>query len=339
MAEYHGVLPLLARNLLAHGRGTPPDVEQTLRAEFAENVRRNLWFASELVRISRGFAARNIVAIPYKGPLLAELAYGDLALRRFSDLDFLISPQDFARARQALADLGYQPSTSLSAVAQRMELKTGYELAFDSAAGKYLVELQWRLLPLFYAIDIRSGDLVRRSATAVLGGQELPSLSPEDLLLVLCLHAAKHLWMRMIWLGDIAETIRSQKIDYEIVWSRAQNLGVTRIVGVSLSLAKNVLESELPEAAVAGKPTDPREEALGREFAARLSRGAGYDLESRDYFWRILGLRERRRDQARYLWRLVWTPGAGDVAAVRLPGKLSPFYGAVRVVRLLRKLG
>jgi hypothetical protein len=83
---------------------------------------------------------------------------------------------------------------------------------------------------------------------------------------------------------------------------------------------------------------DRRVEALGDEFAQRLIRGADYDFESTEYFSLILKLRERRSDQWRYLWRLVWTPGAGEVAAVRLPEALFPLYRIVRMGRLMRKL-
>jgi hypothetical protein len=50
-------------------------------------------------------------------------------------------------------------------------------------------------------------------------------------------------------------------------------------------------------------------------------------------------LRERRVDRWRYLWRLVWTPSSGDIAAVRLPEALFPVYRIVRMGRLIRKLG
>jgi hypothetical protein len=78
--------------------------------------------------------------------------------------------------------------------------------------------------------------------------------------------------------------------------------------------------------------------ALGREFAGRLARGATYDFESTEYFLLILKVRERRGDRLRYLWRLVWTPTVGDVAAVRLPEALFPLHRIVRICRLTRKL-
>jgi hypothetical protein len=351
-AEYHGVLSLAARNLIElgrakDGRGLSTDVERSLRSAYEANLRRSLWFAAELARIMQHFERRQVQAVPYKGPVLAQSLYRDLGLRSFSDLDFLISPADFERAKQALAEIGYRPSGEInpaieSPAAERLWLRTGYERSFDSAAGENLVELQWALLPHFYAVDLGVQDLMARAGKTVVGESEVPYLSPEDSLLVLCLHAAKHLWTRLIWLSDIAETLRSRSgtetIDYSLVFSRARAVGIARILGVSFWLVKNVLRVEIPKSADEIIAADPRVPVLGSEFAARLARGATYDFESTEYFRLILTLRERRGDRSRYLWRLVWTPGAGDVAAVRLPEALFPLYRVVRIGRLLRKL-
>src|ERR1019366_9343012 len=134
-------------------------------------------------------------------------------------------------------------------------------------------------------------DLLARGGRTVVGGCEVPCLSPEDSLLVLCVHAAKHLWTRLIWLADIAETLRSQTIDHSLVFSRARDLGVVRILGVSFWLVKNVLRTELPEGAEETIAADPRVPVLGSEFAERLSSGTAYDFESTEYFRVIMKLR------------------------------------------------
>ena len=338
LAEHHGVLPLFAHNLSAHAHALPTEIQQSLGTAFEANARRNLWFASELVRIAQRFAEKYLPAIPYKGPVLAESAYGDVALRNFGDLDFLIAPADFGRAKRALAELGYRPSKEMSAAIERFWLRNGYECAFDGAAGKYLVELQWGLLPRFYAVDFRVEELLARAGRRLLGGQEVPSLSAEDSLLVLCLHAAKHLWMRLIWVCDIAETIRTQAIDWGVVCTRARELGLLRILAVSFILVRALFGVSLPKPAEEIVNSDPKVLDLGGEIVARVARSAIYDFESTEYFRWILKLRERRRDRVRYLWRLAWTPGEGDIAAIRLPEPLFPLYRVVRAVRLTRKL-
>jgi hypothetical protein len=323
---------------MEHARGLPPGIERTLRSEYEANLRRSLWFAAELARIIGHFESRQLRAVPYKGPLLAQSLYGDLGLRSFSDLDFLISSTDFERAKQALGEIGYRPSADVVPAVERWWLRTGYERSFDGAAGKNLVEMQWALLPYFYGVDLGVEDLLARAGRTVVGGYEVPCLSPEDSLLVLCLHAAKHLWTRLIWLSDIAEILRTQNIDYSLVFSRARALGLARILGVSFWLVQNVFRADLPQAAGEMIANDSRVSALGGEFGARLLGGEAYDFESTEYFRLILKLRERRGDRWRYLWRLVWTPGAGDVAAVRLPEALFPLYRIVRLGRLMRKL-
>lgn len=339
-AEHHGVLALAARNLLNHAPDLPPQIKTSLESDYTTNLRRGLWFASELLRITRHLAQNNVRAIPYKGPVLAHSAYGDLALRNFSDLDLLISPADFERAKKALAEIGYQPSKPHAPAVERLWLKTGYERSFDGPAGQNLVELQWAFLPYFYAVDpaqFEFEDLWSRAGRIALGAGDdsgVPCLSPEDSLLALCLHAAKHLWTRLIWIADIAESSRAPHLDFELIISRARALRIKRILGTSLWLAERLLGTVIPSVAQRLFAGDAEITSLGEICVARLVRAATYDFESTEYFKEVLRLRERRRDRGRFLLRLAWTPGQGDIDAVTLPESIFPLYHGVRLARL-----
>lgn len=348
-AEHHSVLPLAARNLLeidsaAPVRRLPAEIARGLQSAYDANLRRNLWFASEMLRILQHFESKQLPAVPYKGPVLAQSAYGDLALRRFSDLDFLICPADFSRAKEALAEIGYCPSAEMTRPVERFWLRKGNERVFDGPAGKNLLELQWAILPHFYAIDSNAEDLavenqIARARCTTVADHEVPSLSAGDNLLVLCVHGAKHLWMRLIWLTDIAETLRSEApaIDHTQLLARASALGIVRILGISFWLLQNLLREEIPAWTEETIASDRSVPMLGREFAERLATGASYNFESTEYFRLILKLRERPADRARYLWRLLSTPGVGDIEAVKLPGSLFPLYRIVRLSRLLKR--
>jgi len=343
LAERHGVLALAARNLSAYARNLPQEIQQSLTSEYAANLRRNLWFAGELARIVDHLKKNDVRAIPYKGPVLAQSAYGDVGLRSFFDLDLLISPADFSSAKKALREIGYHPSQEFSPAVERLFLRTGYERSFNGPAANNLLELQWSLLPYLYALDsesaaFASGDLIARSGRIRLGAAEVPCLSPEDSLLVSCLHAAKHLWTRLIWIADIAESLHAPELDGSQVVSRAREMGIARILGVSCWLAKRLLAAEVPPGARKVFDADADVERLGATYAARLARAATYNFNSTDYFRRIWRLRERPSDRSRYLWRLAWTPGPGDIAAIELPEILFPLYGIVRTGRLLRSL-
>jgi len=336
------VLALVAGDVLARPQ-VPAEIKQSVHSFYATNVKRGLWLAAELAAILEHFAKKGVPAIPYKGPVLAQSAYGNLALRTFHDLDLLIPLAQFAPAKNALAEIGFHPSQALSPPVERLYLHTGYERSFDGAAGKNMVELQWDLLPRFYAVDCSTAGmsvdaLLSRAGRTSLGAAEVPCLSPEDSLLALCLHAAKHLWARLLWVADISATLRCHEIDFAAVAQRARALGIARIVAVSLRLAEQLLHTQLPATARELSTSQAEELLLTNEFVARLTRSAAYDFESPDYFLKIRRLRERPADRWRYLWRLLWTPGPGELAAIKLPEPLFPLYHVVRVGRLLRKL-
>lgn len=68
LAEYHGVLSFVARNLVEHADYLPPKIADTLRSAYKQNLRRSLWFSAELVHIVRHFGERKIPVLPFKGP-------------------------------------------------------------------------------------------------------------------------------------------------------------------------------------------------------------------------------------------------------------------------------
>ncbi|MEH6534448.1 MAG: nucleotidyltransferase family protein, partial [Photobacterium frigidiphilum] len=50
-------------------------------------------------------------AYSFKGFELAQQLYGDLALRHSNDIDMLVKPEHYERARVVLADIGFTSST------------------------------------------------------------------------------------------------------------------------------------------------------------------------------------------------------------------------------------
>lgn len=338
LAEHHCVLPSVYRALRNNLHLLPPAMRAELQVRYESNARKNLKLTAELFRILDCLGADGISAIPYKGPLLAEVVYGDLALRDFSDLDVLVRASDMPRAKSALQRLGYTPSTELPPAVERAYLSTGYEYTFDGPAGPNLLELQWNIVPRFYAVEFSMDGFFERTSSATLAGRTVRSLSPEDLLLTLCVHAAKHAWIRLCWLRDIAGVLDSQHLSWEVVEQRAHDLGIWRMMAISLVLAQRLLEANLPEA-LRKKLEDDREiQSLCVAIVQLLQRAEDFKSESPAYFRLMIRLRERTSDKLRFVFRLATTPGVGEWNAVRLPTPLFPLYRVVRVFRLLAKV-
>ena len=337
LAEHHGVLPLLYETLRGPAANVPSGIVEELRRSYEQNARRNLKFTAELFRILDSLDARGLATIPHKGPVLTESVYGDLALRSFSDLDILVRPSDVQHARTVVQELGYVPTLSLSSAEERAYLATGYEYTFDGPAGRNLLELQWNIVPRFYAVDFDCGQLFERAVSASVSGRTVQALCPEDLLLSLCVHAAKHAWIRLCWLRDIAGLLQTQVVDWRLIEQRANKLGIRRMLQISLALARRLLGADVPDS-MREKSQDGVVERLCHEVTQRLVAGEEFNPESVAYFWLMLRLRERVRDKLRFAYRLTFTPSLGEWRLVRLPESLSFLYRIVRVARLLAKV-
>ncbi|HXY49142.1 MAG TPA: nucleotidyltransferase family protein [Terriglobales bacterium] len=338
LAEHHGVIPLVYRSLRDFSRLVPADVLENFRSRYEENARKNLCFQAELVRILACLEAHDIVAVPFKGPVLAETVYRDLALRSFSDLDVLVEPADVPRAKVALATLGYAPALTLSAAEERAYIASAYEYVFDGPAGRNLLELQWGIVPRFYAMEFDVAGLVRRASPTTVGSFTMRRLTGEDLLLALSVHAAKHLWSRVCWLRDLAGVVATHPFDVDSVERQAAELGIERILAMSVLLANRLLASPVPEPWKGKWQNDGELCALCDQLEQHLVCAPACSPESLGYFRWMMRLRERPADRCKLLSRLALTPGVGEWSLVRLPGPLFPLYRVVRVFRLARRI-
>ena len=169
-------------------------------------------------------------------------------------------------------------------------------------------------------------------------GHRVRTLCHEDLLLVLCVHAAKHAWVQLSWLGDIAQLAMSRKLDWNLIQNEARRLGIERIVGVNLYLAHKLLTAPLPPHIKKRLQEDPSTVTLANEIERIIERSTNYDTDAIPYFRLMLRLRERWQDRARFIWRLAFTPSVSEWNTIRLPRALHPLYRLVRVFRLAERL-
>lgn len=334
LAERHGAQPLLYQSLVEVEDAVPRDQRPSLEQRYQINLHKALLLSRELIRIVDHLSARGLEVMPYKGLALAELIYGDVALRQAGDIDLLIHSHDLPLIREVAQQLGYTPHLSLSAAEERAYLKFGYEFAFDGPAGPNLLEVQWAIHPRFYAIDFDMEGLFQRATTVKVAGHAMKTPSSEDLFLVLSAHAAKHVWGRLVWLCDIARIMSLPTLNWAWIASQAEHLGMVRILRVSMLLANQLLCVPIPAAAQAALSEDPDAQALADEIRTHIASEDAFNVESVAYFRLMMRLRERPADRNRFFRRLVFTPGPGEWQAIRLPAPFFPLYRLVRLSRL-----
>ena len=334
LAEHHGTSSLLYQNLSRLGDLIPSTALAALRQEYEKNVYKSLFLARELIRILDCLDVIGVEAVPYKGIVMAEVYYGDMALRRSGDMDLFVRGRDVGRIKNAVRELGYTQRVAVPEDAEADYIASGYECTFDSPAGRNLLELQWALQPRFYAVDFDMEGLFTRAVSVAVAGRAVKTPSAEDLLLVLSVHAAKHVWERLIWLCDIAQILKREKLNWDRVQACAREFGIERILHVTLLLANRLLMAPIPEEIEESVMSDRAARTFADKIAVDVGRGVSYHEEQVSYFRLMMQLRERKVDRLRFLTRLTFTPGPGEWDAVRLPKPLFPLYRVVRLARL-----
>jgi hypothetical protein len=338
LAEQHGVVPLLCQVLSSIENEVPAEPMLSLKQSYHTNLRKSLILAGELIRVLDRIDALGVEVMPYKGLTLAETMYGNMALRQTGDIDLLIRPQDFLQIKNAVRELGYMPHMPLFETEERAYLISGYECAFDCSAGRNLLELQWALQPRFYAVDTDMDALFRRAVPATVAGRKVKTLSHEDMLVVLAVHAAKHVWGRLIWLCDVAQIVNLPGLNWGWIVDQAKNLGIVRILSITLRLSGALLGAPLPPSVSSRLLDDPVSLGLADEIRMRIISRNSLHPESLAYFRLMMRLRERKVDRLKFLQRLALTPGPNEWKVVRLPTPLFPLYRLVRLSRLAARL-
>ena len=335
LAHGHGLTPLLYWQLSHCADIVPPAVLEELRGRFERNAARNIALARELHRILDLLRTRGIAAIPYKGPALAQIAYGDLGLRHFIDLDILVRKRDVRPARDLLKTRGYRPRLSLTTAQESALLDAHCEYALQREGDGICVELHWEIVPPEFGLAEKAWGFWDIARPVPLLGSTILCPPPEDLLLILCVHGSKHLWRRIGWVCDVAELVRAHTdLDWSRAFGRARSLGAERMMRLGLCLAGELLAAELPAPVEAGLGEDEATRVLATRVVQWLTTGSFPPERSLEEARFHAAMRERRRDRIRYWRRMVLTGTVGDWEALPLPGALFFLYPLLRPFRL-----
>ena len=336
LARRHSITPLLYRQLERHASQlVPPAFLAKLKLQYQENSARNIILTAELCRLIKVFRAAGIETIPYKGPVLALFAYGDLALRRFVDLDIIVKKSDVPRARDLLLAEGYTPTKSLTRAQQDLLLRTQHNLQFARDERRLLLELHWEVAPHLFASSVQENELWRHLETINVSGTEMKTLSAGDLLFSLCVHGSRHLWERLGWICDIAELIARHEINWPALLQRASDADSERMFFLGLHLAHKLLDAPLPPNVQQLCAADARLETLANNVIAQLFNGPTHvPATSTEIFKYNIGVRKSLAARARYFIHML-RPTDSDFSGRPLPSGLSFAYYLIRPFRLL----
>lgn len=309
LAAQNQVIPLLHR-ASKRTAALPREVARRIAARARITANRNALLAHELLRLSSVFEAMGIQVISYKGPTAARLLYGDVGLRAFGDMDFLVKRDDLARVCDRLMAEGYQPSDGEMSERELFE-REQKEYLFKR--GAISLEPHWSITARRFPFEIDYDGLWARARPVELAGGRVLTFAPEDLLLILCVCGAKARWERLQMVVDVARAVRTfEHLDWDACIERAEASGAGRMLGFGLHLARELLDVELPPVVVAWVERDRVIPRLTSAALAMMLAPRRTNPWTRQGAWifssTLFRLRERRIDRWRYLVRSATTP-------------------------------
>jgi hypothetical protein len=207
-------------------------------------------YMSLLDEMAAALHAHGVPMIALKNAGIARGVYPCLGCCPMGDIDILVRKSDFWRAHEILLGLGYTCNTR-SDYAPGDALSGGLEYQRETEqAGSMWLELQWRAVAgrwIQRSQEPNTDDLMARSVA--IDGTHARLFSPEDNLLQVCLHTAKHSYLRAPGLRlhtDVERLVRGTRIDWDLFLRMVGKLKVRTAVYFSLWLPSILIGTPVP---------------------------------------------------------------------------------------------
>lgn len=243
-ADHHGVGPLLHR-LFADAPEIPEAARAELRQLYDRQWQVHLRTLSTIDAIAPTLDDLGVRWVTFKGPMLVEHAYRGAEVRSYVDLDVLVDRRRVGEVLDALLSSG-----------SRMRDRNWRMISADMRGEVTVimpngssVDLHWHL---FNEPQVRAGfslsvdDLLDRARRLPLNGAPVPTLDPEDTLLVLCIHTTLSGGHRLVWYKDLERVAATDDIDWDVLVDRARAWGIGLVAAVALDRAVGLLGMDVP---------------------------------------------------------------------------------------------
>lgn len=195
----------------------------------------------------------------------------DAAACPMEDIDSLVKKSDFKKAHEILINNGL--TFKFRSKFEFEELEQAFrdgstEYYITTPEGKEMwFELAWRAVAgrwIRLDLEPESDELIEASYTA--GDTKVGILSPEDNLLQVCVHTAKHSYVRSPGLRlhlDVERIVAHKKIDWELFLKKVRAAHVKTSTYFSLFLAKMLFDTPVPDDVLAAlRPSKGKEKRI-----------------------------------------------------------------------------
>lgn len=298
---YHHVDTLLGSKL-------PSSLRDYIQ-EYWRGVRiHNTFLSEELGNVIHRCENQGIPVLALKGPVLAKVAYGDMSLRQYVDLDILIPGSRFPDVDHLLQEMGYRYAGEFQHITgwrKQLALYLSGQWPFTRRRGPFTIDVHTRIMPPGYSFSSDFEQYWKRSSSIRLKeGVRVRVFGPEDTVLILAHHGTKNQWRALKHVVDLAEYIQSgPDVDWEVLVNRSRAMNGSRALKLALIMVSDVMDTSLP----AGVHRWAEGEQDVRDVAARMKGYLRnqYQNSALSYTKRVrlqLATKDTRYSQLRYIF-------------------------------------
>lgn len=212
-------------------------------------------YLTELDRVAEVLHSESIPLIALKNAGIARGLHPCPGCCPMGDIDALVARSNFRKAHEILLQIGYQFEFRSPLEEEELdaaEAGGGAEYRTQLANGETLwFELQWRPVAgrwIQPEQEPKAEDLIARSRP--IAGSAARLLAPEDNLLQVALHTAKHSYVRAPGFRlhtDVDRIVRQQTVDWDQFTVLAERLNVRTATYFSLEIARQICQTPIPD--------------------------------------------------------------------------------------------
>lgn len=214
---------------------------------YVHDLARNMCLQQEYEHVLDAFANADIPVISLKGIALIQNIYKDPGTRHIGDIDLLVKPEDYDKARTVLKSLEY---TTPPAYFDPMRHGSTSLRSFPFTKNteiKYYIHLHWHLLnsalPLFmFSVDM--DEVWKEAQWTKAGNKDILMLAPHHEVVFLAIHAFKHSYNKMSLFYDLKYMIEYYEdgLNWDRVFNCAEKWNAVIPLYCSLQLIGLTLE-------------------------------------------------------------------------------------------------
>ncbi|MER9000911.1 nucleotidyltransferase family protein [Mesorhizobium australicum] len=186
------------------GHERPAELFQWLETYRRRTVSMNAACLMDSMAIHEALLDRRIDFVFLKGPFQQHLLYDDHFMKPSGDIDILVSPAGFLKAREALGSIGYEVSGKSRSVWWVRFLGEQHMIRGKGSKSS-TVDLHYRLQQPGSPSPRDADGFLRRKRLVEITGAEVPFTSAADTLMLACISVAKALFNREPCAGYVCD--------------------------------------------------------------------------------------------------------------------------------------